>query len=84
MEAVRWGAVAGRNLKEETVVALGSCVDLVMSQFPALTSFPPASWKHLETQVRAQSEWGGAVFGHLCLFWFFFFPVLKVIKMVSA
>lgn len=55
MEAIRWGAVAGKNLKEETVVALGGCIDLVASQFSALTSFPPASWKHLETQVCVQS-----------------------------
>lgn len=29
-------------------------IDLMMSQLPALTSFPPASREQLETQVHAQ------------------------------
>lgn len=62
MEAVRWGTVAGKNLKAETVAVSGGCIDLVVSQFPALTSFPLASWKHLETQVCAQSGVRLAVF----------------------
>lgn len=51
----RWGAVVGKILKGGTVVALGGCIDLVVSQFHALTSFPPASWKYLETQVCVQT-----------------------------
>lgn len=47
------GCSCGEEL-EENVVALGRCIDLVVSQFPALTLFPPASWKHLETQVCVQ------------------------------
>lgn len=81
MEAVRWGAVVGKSLKEQTAVALGRCIDLMVSQFPALTSFPPASWKHLETQVLC-SEWGSI--DHFCLFWPFLLPVVEVTKMMSA
>lgn len=32
----------------------GGHIDLMMSQLPALTSCPPASREHLETQVHAQ------------------------------
>lgn len=37
-EAIRWGAVAGKSLEEETVVALGGCIDLMVSHLPSLTT----------------------------------------------
>lgn len=57
-EAIRSGAVAGKNLKGETMVVLGGCVDLMVSHLPSLTTLLLLK-RHLETQVHAHNkvEW---------------------------